>query len=74
MLEDTLLSQPIPYPLSLHFIMLDTVGELLEAIPLPYVRQYIEQTAITPFERAALLALFDRAVMLALLDTMEINR
>ena len=59
MLEDTLLSARIPYPLSLHFKALDSVGELLEAIPLAYVRQCIEQTAITPFERAALLALVD---------------
>ena len=65
MIEDTLLSQRIPYPLSLHFKALDSVGELLEAIPLPYVRQCIKQTAITPFERAALLAL---------VDTMEINQ
>ena len=65
MIEDTLLSQRIPYPLSLHFKALDTVGELLEAIPLAYVRQCIEQTAITPLERAALLAL---------VETMEINQ
>ena len=65
MLEDTLLSAQIPYPLSSHFIMFDTVGELLEAIPLAYVRQCIEQTALTPFERAALLAL---------VETMEINQ
>lgn len=66
MLEATILSQRIPYPLSIHFKALDSVGELLEAFPLPYVRQCIEQTAmITPFERAALLAL---------VDTMEINQ
>ena len=65
MLEATILNQRIPYPLSMHFKALDTVGELLEAIPLAYVRQCIEQTAITPFERAALLAL---------LETTEINR
>ena len=65
MIEATMLIQRIPYPLSMHFKALDTVGELLEAIPLPYVRQCIEQTAITPFERAALLAL---------VETMEINR
>ena len=65
MLEATILRQRIPYPLSLHFRALDTVGELLEAIPLAYARQCIEQTAITPFERAALLAL---------VDTMEINQ
>ena len=38
---------------------------MLEAIPLPYVRQCIEQTTITPFERAALLAL---------VETLEINQ
>ena len=65
MLEAAILSQRIPYPLSLHFKRIDSVGELLEAIPLAYVRQCIEQTAITPLERAALLAL---------LETMEINR
>ena len=65
MLEETILAQRLPYPLSLHFKALDTIGELLEAIPLAYVRQCIEQTAITPFERAALLAL---------VETMEINR
>ena len=65
MLEATILSQRIPYPLNQHFKALDTVGELLEAIPLTYVRQCIEQTAITPLERA---------VLLALVDTMEINR
>ena len=65
MIEDALLSARIPYPLSLHFKALDSVGELLEAIPLAYVRQCIEQTAITPFERAALLAL---------VETMEINQ
>ena len=59
MLRETLLSQRIPYPLSLHFKALDSVGELLEAIPLAYVRQCIEQTAITPFERVALLALIE---------------
>ena len=65
MIEAALLSQRIPYPLSLHFKRIDSVGELLEAIPLAYVRQCIEQTAITPFERAALLAL---------LETMEIEQ
>ena len=59
MLEAVILSQRIPYPLSLHFKAIDSVGELLEAIPLAYVRQCIEQTAITPLERAALLALVD---------------
>ena len=65
MLEETILAQRLPYPLSMHFKALDTIGELLEAIPLAYVRQCIEQTAITPFERAALLAL---------VETMEINQ
>ena len=65
MIEATLLNQRIPYPLNQHFKRIDSVGELLEAIPLAYVRQCIEQTAITPFERAALLAL---------VETMEINR
>ena len=65
MLEETILAQRLPYPLSMHFKALDTIGELLEAIPLAYVRQCIEQTAITPFERAALLAL---------VETLEINR
>ena len=65
MLEATILTQRLPYPLSMHFKAIDSVGELLEAIPLAYVRQCIEQTAITPFERASLLAL---------IETMEINR
>lgn len=65
MLEAALLGQRIPYPLNQHFKVLDTVGELLEAIPLAYVRQCIEQTALTPFERA---------VLLALVETMEINQ
>ena len=65
MIEAALLSQRIPYPLSQHFKALDSVGELLEAIPLAYVRQCIEQTAITPLERAALLAL---------VETTEINQ
>ena len=65
MLEYTLLAARIPYPLSSHFIMFDTVGELLERVPLAYVRQCIKQTAITPFERAALLAL---------VETLEINQ
>ena len=65
MLETAILNQRLPYPLSLHFKALDSVGELLEAIPLAYVRQCIEQTAITPFERAALLAL---------VETLEINQ
>ena len=65
MIESTILSQRLPYPLSMHFKAIDSVGELLEAIPLAYVRQCIEQTAITPFERAALLAL---------IETLEINQ
>ena len=66
MLRETLLSQRIPYPLSLHFKALDTVGDLLNSkAPRAYIRQCIEQTAITPFERAALLAL---------LETMEIEQ
>lgn len=62
---ETLLSQRIPYPLSLHFKALDSLAELFEAMPLDYIRQCFEQTAFTPFERAALLAL---------LETMEINQ
>jgi len=65
MLESTILSQRLPYPLSIHFKMIDSVGELFEAIPLAYVRQCIEQTNVTPFERAALLAV---------IETMEINQ
>ena len=65
MLEAAILIQRIPYPLSMHFKAIDSVGELIEAIPLAYVRQCIEQTAITPFERAALLAL---------IETLEINQ
>lgn len=65
MLEAALFSAPLPQPLAAHFKRIDSVGELLEAIPLAYVRQCIEQTAITPFERAALLAL---------VETMEINQ
>ena len=64
MLENALLSAPLPQPLAAHFKRIDSVGELLEAIPLAYVRQCIEQTAITPLERAALLAL---------VETTEIN-
>ena len=59
MLKTALLSAPLPQPLSLHFKRIDTVDELLESIPLAYVRQCIEQTALSPFERAALLALVD---------------
>ena len=66
MLEAAILSQRIPYPLSSHFKALDTVGDLLNSrAPRAYVRQCIEQTAITPLERAALLAL---------LETKEINQ
>ena len=65
MLESILLSQKLPYPLSTHFKMFDSVGELLEATPLSYVRQCVNQVALTPFERAALLAL---------IETMEINQ
>lgn len=65
MIEDTIFSQRIPYPLNQHFKHIDSVGELFESVPLYYVRQCIEQTALTPFERAALLAL---------LETMEINQ
>ena len=64
MLENALFSAPLPQPLAAHFKRIDSVGELLEAIPLAYVRQCIEQTAITPLERAALLAL---------VETTEIN-
>lgn len=56
----TLLGQRIPYPLWQHFKAYPTVGDLLNGkAPLAYVRQCIEQTAITPFERAVLLALVD---------------
>ena len=65
MLEAALLSAPLPQPLAAHFKRIGSVGELLEAIPLAYVRQCIEQTALSPFERAA---------MLALVDNMEIEK
>ena len=66
MIEAALLSQRIPYPLSQHFKAFATVGDLLNSkAPRAYVRQCIEQTAITPLERAALLAL---------IETTEINR
>ena len=65
MLEATLLSAPLPQPLAAHFKRIGSVGELLEAIPLAYARQCIEQTALSPFERAA---------MLALVDNMEIEK
>lgn len=63
-LTDTLLGQPLPYPLCLHFKAVDSIGELFETMPLAYVRQCIEQMPFSPFERAA---------MLALLETVEIN-
>ena len=59
MIKTALLSAPLPQPLAAHFKRIGSVGELLEAIPLAYVRQCIEQTALTPFERAALLALVE---------------
>ena len=59
MLKTALLSAPLPQPLSLHFKRIESVGELLESIPLAYARQCIEQTALSPFERAALLALVE---------------
>ena len=62
---ETLLSAPLPQPLAAHFKRIDTVGELFESIPLDYVRQCIEQTALSPFERYA---------MLALLETTEIEQ
>ena len=65
MIEAALLSAPLPQPLAAHFKRIGSVGELLEAIPLAYVRQCIEQTALSPFERAA---------MLALVDNMEIEQ
>lgn len=60
-----LLSAPLPQPLAAHFKHINSVGELFESMPLYYVRQCIEQTSLTPFERAALLAL---------LETTEINQ
>ena len=65
MLEAALFSAPLPQPLAAHFKRIRSVGELLEAIPLAYARQCIEQTALSPFERAA---------MLALIETMEIEQ
>ena len=65
MIETALLSAPLPQPLSLHFKRIESVGELFESMPLAYVRQCIEQTALSPFERAA---------MLALLETTEIEQ
>ena len=65
MIEAALLSAPLPQPLAAHFKRIGSVGELLEAIPLAYTRQCIEQTALSPFERAA---------MLALVDNMEIEK
>lgn len=71
---ETLLAAPLPQPLAAHFKRIESVGALFESMPLDYVRQCIEQTALTPFERAALLALFDRAVLQALLETMETEK
>lgn len=65
MIKSILLAQPLPYPLPTHFKRVDSIGELLESMPLAYVRQCIEQMSFTPFERVALLAL---------LDTVEINQ
>ena len=65
MIKTALLAAPLPQPLAAHFKRIGSVGELLESIPLAYARQCIEQTAITPFERAA---------MLALLETTEIEQ
>ena len=66
MIETVILSQRIPYPLNQHFKAYATVGDLLNGkAPRAYVRQCIEQTAITPLERAALLAL---------IETTEINK
>lgn len=65
MLKVALLSAPLPQPLAAHFKRVDSVGELFESIPLAYARQCIEQTALSPFERAA---------MLALLETTEIEQ
>ena len=65
MLETALLSAPLHQPLAAHFKRIGSVGELLEAIPLAYARQCIEQTALSPFERSA---------MLALIETMEIEQ
>lgn len=65
-IEATIFSQRIPYPLNQHFKACNTVGDLLNSkAPRAYVRQCIEQTALTPFERA---------VLLALVETMEINQ
>ena len=65
MLKNALLSAPLPQPLAAHFKTVDTVGELFESMPSAYVWQCIEQVALTPFERAAMLALF---------ETMEIEQ
>ena len=66
MIEAIILRQRIPYPLNQHFKACDTVGDLLNGkAPRAYVVQCIKQTAITPFERAALLAL---------IETTEINK
>ena len=65
MLKTALLSAPLPQPLAAHFKRIESVGELLETIPPAYVRQCIEQTALSPFERYA---------MLTLLETTEIEQ
>ena len=59
MLLNLLLASQLPQPLAAHFKTVDTVGELFESMPSAYVRQCIEQIALTPFERAAMLALFE---------------
>ena len=67
MLEAALLGQRLPYPLGQHFKACETVGDLLNGKAPPRLCrvQCIQQTAITPFERVALLAL---------VETMEINQ
>ena len=65
MLEAAILSAPLPQPLAAHFKRIGSVGKLLQALSLAYVRKCIEQTALSPFERAA---------MLALLETTEIEQ
>ena len=60
MLKNAILNQRIPYPLGQHFKAFATIGDLLTSkAPRAYVRQCIEQTAITPLERATLLALIE---------------
>ena len=53
------LQLPLPKPLAVHFKTVDTVGQLFESMPLGYVRQCIEQTALSPFERRAMLLLLN---------------